>query len=142
MRPDVDPEERERDRNEPHASSAAASASERTGPTHVSSCSSRSSHSRIVRVRNSASSSGSSGSNARSGEIRPVEQLAEALPELRLERRDRQVAAVGGLVDPVAGDAAREQALDGVAGEPVCDELVRAVRHRDRESAALPGLRA
>ena len=54
-----------------------------------------------------------SGSNCRSRQVGPADDLAEPLPELRLERADRQPAAVGGGVDPVAGEAAGQQPPGG-----------------------------
>ena len=38
-------------------------------------------------------------------ELGPVEELAQPREELRLERADRELAAVGGRVDAVAGEA-------------------------------------
>ena len=43
-------------------------------------------------------------------ELRPARDLAQPLPELRLERADRQPAPVGGRVDPVAGERRRSAA--------------------------------
>src|SRR6476469_7726947 len=42
-------------------------------------------------------------------EIRPLEQFAEAVPELRFEGSDGDEAAVGRLVDPVAGRTAGQE---------------------------------
>ena len=72
-------------------------------------------------------------------QLRAADHLAEAEEELGLERADREQAAVGGLVDPVAGEAAGEEARQRVAAEPVRDEPVRAVRHRDRQPRATAG---
>ena len=71
------------------------------------------------------------------GQVGPLEQLAEPLPELGLERGHRQEPAVRRLVDPVAGDTAGEQARHRVAGQAVRDEAVRAVRHRDDDARAV-----
>ena len=65
-----------------------------------------------------------------------LEELAHPPPEVRLQGGERQVAAVRGLVDPVAGERARQG-----AGEP--GELVRLVGHRDddvRPAARPPAL--
>ena len=64
-------------------------------------------------------------------ELRPLDELAEPPEELRLERPDRDEAPVRRPVDPVAGEPAGEESRDGVPAEPVRDEVVRAVRHRD-----------
>ena len=77
-----------------------------------------------------------SGSNCRSASSGPADQLAEPEEELRLERADGQLAPVGGRVDPVAGEAAGQEARERIAAEPVRDEPVRAVRHRDRQPGA------
>src|SRR5581483_4582942 len=63
-------------------------------------------------------------------EVGPAEQVAQPQPELRLERGDGEVAAVGGFVDAVAGGAAGEQARRRVAGEPVRHEAMGGVGHR------------
>src|SRR5262249_59851509 len=65
-------------------------------------------------------------------EVRPVEQLAKAAPELRLERCDGEEAAVCALVDAVTRELARERT--GVARELVC-----AVPHRDDDVRAAAG---
>ena len=75
-------------------------------------------------------------------ELRRAEQLAGAAEEGRLERGERQVAAVGGRVRLVAGEAAGEQPRKRVAAEAVRDELVGAVGHRDDEPRAFAGARA
>jgi len=74
-----------------------------------------------------------------SRELRHVEELAGASEEDRLERREREVPAVGGRVRLVAGEAAREQTRQRVASEAVCRELVGAVGHRDDEAGASSG---
>ena len=76
------------------------------------------------------------------GELGPLDQLAQPREELRLERPDRQVPSVCGRVDPVAGEAAREEARERITAQPVRDEAVRAVRHRDRQPGAAAGARA
>ena len=43
------------------------------------------------------------------------------------------MAPVGRRVRPVAGEGARQQTRDGIAAEPVRDEVVGAVRHGDDE---------
>ena len=108
-----------------------------TGPAETSSPSNSSSHSASVRDASAASSSGRRGSHWRPDELRQLDELAEPLPELRLERGDRQEAAVGGRVDAIAGDAAGEQLRHRLAADAVRDEVVRAVRHRDRDAARL-----
>ncbi len=70
-------------------------------------------------------------------EVGPAEQLAEADEELRFQGRDGEVPAVGGLVDPVRGEPARQEARQRVAADAVRDEPVRAVRHRDRQARAV-----
>ena len=77
-----------------------------------------------------------------SGELGPLDQLAQPPEELRLERPDRQVPSVCGRVDPVAGEAAREEARERITAQPVRDEAVRAVRHRDRQPGAATCARA
>ena len=64
-------------------------------------------------------------------EIGPGDELAQSTPELRLERRDREEAAVRAAVDPVAGELARERA--GEAGE-----LVRTGGHRHDDVRSPP----
>ena len=73
------------------------------------------------------------------GELGPPDELAEPREELRLQRADGEVAPVGGLVDAVAGEPAREKARQRVAAQPVRDEPVRAVRHRDGDPGAAAG---
>ena len=83
-------------------------------------------------------------------EVGPSDQLAEPLPELRLDGSDGEEAAVGGLVRAVAREPAGERAL-GLAVQAVRCESVRVVRHRDddvrcrvqcaRVRAARPGSR-
>ena len=51
-------------------------------------------------------------------EVGPFDQLAEPLPELRLDGSDGEEAAVGGLVRAVAREPAGERAL-GLAVQPV-----------------------
>ena len=65
-------------------------------------------------------------------EVGPFDQLAEPLPELRLDGSDGEEAAVGGLVRAVAREPAGERALR-LAVQPVRCESVRVVRHRDDE---------
>ena len=72
-------------------------------------------------------------------QLRAIDQLAEAAEEPRLEGRDGQVAAVGGRVDPVAGEAAGEQAPERLAAEAVGGQLVRAVGERDLNVASTAG---
>lgn len=73
------------------------------------------------------------------GELGPSDQLAQPPEELGLERPHRQMPGVGGRVDPVAGKAAREEARERIAAQPVRDEAMRAVRHRDRQPGAAAG---
>ena len=73
------------------------------------------------------------------GELGPLDQLAQPREELRLERPHRQMPSVGGRVDPVAGEAAGEEARERITAQPVRDEAVRAVRHRDRQPGAAAG---
>src|SRR5581483_1038678 len=70
------------------------------------------------------------------GELRAAGELAEAGEEARLERGEREEAAVGAAVDAVAGEATREQPRPRVAAEPEGDEVVRPVCHRDDEPRA------
>ena len=63
-------------------------------------------------------------------EVGPLEQLAQPAEELRLEGTHREVAAVGGLVDAVAGEAAREEPLDRLPVEAMGDQVVSPVRMR------------
>jgi len=62
--------------------------------------------------------------------------------ELRLERRKGEMTAVGGRVDPVAREPARQHPLAGVAAEPVLDETVAPMRHRDAQPRTLARARA
>ena len=90
--------------------SSIASLRSLTGPTQASRPSSSASHSSRDLVRKSsrhvARASGSNWVGTRSA--RP-DALAQLAPERRLERADREVAAVGALVERVARDAAGEQ---------------------------------
>ena len=72
-------------------------------------------------------------------ELRPLDQLAQPREELRLERPHRQMPIVGRPVDPVAGKAAGEEARERITAQPVRDEAVRAMRHRDRQPRAAAG---
>src|SRR5207237_4254871 len=56
----------------------------------------------------------------------PAGELAQPREEARLERGDGEVAAVGGAVDPVAGEAPRERPAER-------GELAGDVGERDRE---------
>ena len=123
---------------------AAPSASVATGPTQTSSPSNSSQPVLERAVANIAASSAREfllrvGVVLALGELRSADHLAEPHEELRLERADGELAAVGGRVDPVAGQPAGEKARQRVAAEPVRDEPVRAVRHRDRQPRAAPG---
>ena len=69
-------------------------------------------------------------------EVGTADELAESREELRLERADGEVARVRGLVDPVAGEPTGEHPRDGLAAEPVRDEVVGAVGHRDGDACA------
>jgi hypothetical protein len=71
-----------------------------------------------------------------SRELRQPDELAEPLPELRLERGDRQEAPVSGRVDAIAGDASREQPRHLLTVDAVRDQILRAVRHRNGEPCA------
>ena len=62
-------------------------------------------------------------------EVRARDQLAQPLPELRLQRADGQEAAVGAPIDPVARERPRQR-----AGE--LRQHVGLVRHRHDESQA------
>ena len=128
----------------PPPKSAAASASVATGPTQTSSPSKSSSHAASGRSANTAASSAASsswrlGEKLALGELGATDQLAETDEELRLERADGELPPVGRLVDPVAGEPAGEEPRQRVAAEPVRDEPVRAVRHRDGQAGAAPG---
>src|SRR6266545_4348906 len=70
-------------------------------------------------------------------EVRTTDQRAESPPELRLERSDREEAAVGCLVDPVAGEPAGQRALP-LAEQPVRGKSMCVVRHGDGETCAMP----
>ena len=112
---------------------AAASASVATGPAITSSPSKSSSHSASGRSRKTAASS--RGERllilvvVALDELGAPDQLAEAWPELRLDRRDREEAPVGRLVDPVAREPAGQRALR-LAVQTVRREPVRVVCHR------------
>ena len=66
-------------------------------------------------------------------EVGAIEELAQPPEELRLERADREVSTVLRRVDPVAREPAGEHAWDGLASDPVRNEVVGAVRHGDHE---------
>ena len=72
-------------------------------------------------------------------EIATLDELAQPPEELRFERADREVPAVGRGVEAVAREAAREHPWDRLASQPVCDEVVGAVCHRDDEAGAESG---
>src|SRR4051795_13199944 len=72
-------------------------------------------------------------------QLRSAEQPRQAAEERRLERGEGEMASVRGLVDAVAGEAAGQHARQGLAAEPVRDEPVRAVCHRDDDVAAPAG---
>ena len=124
-------------------SHADASASVATGPAITSSLSKRSSHSESGRDRNTVASSPASALLVllvvTLDEVGAVDQLAEALPELQLDRGHREEAAVGRLVDAIAGEAAGQRALR-LSAQPVRREPVGVVRHRDDEVLATPRL--
>ena len=92
---------------------SAASVSGRTGATHASVPSKTSVHSAWVRSlnrrANASRSAGHWARSSRSGSVGEPEQLDEHGVELRLQRADRHVPAVGGLVDVVERRAAVEQ---------------------------------
>ena len=92
----------------------------RTRPRRRTACSQSSS---VRPARTAASSAPSSSCAVRVEvplrELGPADHLAEPEEELGLERSDREPAAVRGLVDPVAGEAAREEARERVAVESV-----------------------
>ena len=115
-------------------SSAAASSRVKTGPTQTSSspkCASHASRERLAKIAASSSASACLVLVVLAvGELRAAEKLGETAEELGLERADGEVASVGGRVDAVAGETARQESRDGLAAEPVCDEVVRAMRHR------------
>ena len=71
------------------------------------------------------------------GEVGSADQLAGAREELRLERAERQVPTVGGRVDPVTGERSREHPRSRLLVEPVADQPVAAMRHRDAQPGAL-----
>ena len=74
-------------------------------------------------------------------EVDTIEELAQPLEELRLERPDREVATVRRRVDPVAREPAGEHARNRLAAEAVRDEIVRPMRHRDDDPRAVAGSR-
>src|SRR6266511_5399191 len=69
-------------------------------------------------------------------ELGAFEQPAEPREELLLQLGDREMAAVGRGVDPVAGQPSGEEARERLSAQPVCDEAVRAVRHRELDTLA------
>ncbi len=75
-------------------------------------------------------------------ELRSLEQLAEALEELFLQRREGQVATVGGLVDAVGGEPAGQEPRDGITAQAVGGEMMRTVRHGHDEMRTAAGLLA
>ena len=70
------------------------------------------------------------------GEVGPADQLAGPREELRLERAERQVASVGGRVDPVARKRPGQRPRARLLAEPVADQLVAPMRHRDAHAGA------
>ena len=104
--------------------SAAASSIVQTGPAETSSPSISSSHSASVAQRSPRRARPHRflvGVELPLGELRPADDLAQPLPELRLERADGEPPPVGGRVQPVAGEPTGQQPL-GQAAEPVRDE--------------------
>ena len=71
------------------------------------------------------------------GEVGPADQLAGPREELRLERAERQVATVGGRVDPVARERPGQRPRARLLAEPVADQPVAPMRHRDAHAGAL-----
>ena len=123
--------------------SAWASARVATGPTQTSSSSNSASHRGERALREAARELLAQRLLPRAvlafGELRVAEKLADPGEEDGLEGGERQVASVGGRVGRVAGEAAREEARQRVSSEPVGDQLVCAVRHRDDESRTPSG---
>ena len=70
------------------------------------------------------------------GEVGPADQLTGPREELRLERAERQVASVGCRVDPVARKRAGQRPRARLLAEPVADQLVAPMRHRDAHASA------
>ena len=70
------------------------------------------------------------------GQVGSADQLAGTREELRLERAERQVPTVGGRVDPVARERPGEHPRSGLLAEPVPDQPVTPVRHRDAHPGA------
>ena len=134
--------------------SRTTSSSRSTGPAHTSAWWRSSTHAARGRVRKSWRSSaldpiavGALGM-LDALEILAADEPAEVRPELRLERAQRHVAAVRGLVDAVAGPPAVEPLppeLRHAAGREVGGEMRDqpghdAVRHRDVHELPLAGL--
>ena len=119
----------------------AASARVATGPTQTSSPSNSASHAASVRAPNAAASSPASASwsspycsSASSGRARRSHSPGE---ELRLQGSQREVAAVRGRVHPIAREPARQQPVAWIATQPMGDECVAPVGHRDTQPRAL-----
>ena len=71
------------------------------------------------------------------GELGPAEKLAEPREEDRFESAHREPPPVRGRVDGVAGEPACQEPRERVAVDPVRHEVVRAVRQRDDETRAV-----
>ena len=127
----------------PPPNSAAASTNVATGPTQTSSPSKSSSQTSSGRCAKTAAELGRElvlgiGDELTLRKLRPPDQLAEPDEELRLESADGQLSPVGRLVDPVTGEPAGQKPRQRVAAEPVRDEAMRAMCHRDRQSGSAP----
>ena len=75
-------------------------------------------------------------------ELRALDELAQTPEELRLECRDGESTPVRRVVDAVAREPAGQHARHRLAAEPVRDQVVRPVRHRDHDVASRAGARA
>ncbi len=128
----------------PRPNSAAASASVATGPTQTSSPSKSSSQAASGRCAKTAASSAASSSCAPATRCRSASSGRSISSQRRTKNfgssaPDGELPTVGRLVDPVAGEPAGEEPRQRVAAEPVRDQAMRAVRHRDRQAGAVPG---
>ena len=125
---------------------AAASARVETGPTQTSSspkCPSQSSRVRVAEDGGELEGKGVLVCLVLSlCEVGAPDELAQTSEELRLECRDGEPATVRRVVDAVAREPAGQHARHRLAAEPVRDQCVRPVRHRNHDVASRAGARA
>lgn len=73
------------------------------------------------------------------GELGSLEEPAEALEEVGLQRADGHVSPVGRLVQAIARQAARQEPGYRLASNPIRDQVVGAMGHRHDEASSAAG---